>query len=185
MNIQQSTENAFICSVSIIWAVKSLRITLQSTKNHLFAFIYVIYIIILHFGGGVNSPIYSLNLYFTLIMSLQVFLPGLLPHPDAVGVGVAGRGTRRHGAVASGVGGYCAGIGQVSWLGLGAGFFSDGGHDYIWQSCSSLLMKSHTDVIQASDIEMSLCLSFSVQLYLPPAILQWLPAVFHHPRQRV
>lgn len=50
-----------------------------------------------------------------------MFLPGLLPHPDAVGVGVAGGGTRRHGAVASGVVGYRAGIGQVSWRGLGAG----------------------------------------------------------------
>lgn len=44
-----------------------------------------------------------------------MFLPGLLPHPDAVGVGVTGRGPGRHGAVTSGVVGYRAGIGQVSW----------------------------------------------------------------------
>jgi len=43
-----------------------------------------------------------------------VFLPGLLPHPDAVGVGVARRGARRDGAVAGRVVGYRAGIGQVS-----------------------------------------------------------------------
>lgn len=50
-----------------------------------------------------------------------MFLPSLLPHPDAVGVGVAGGGTRRYGTVASRVVRYCAGIGQVSRRGLGAG----------------------------------------------------------------
>lgn len=48
-----------------------------------------------------------------------MFLPGLLPHPDVVGVGVAGRGARRHGAVTGRVIGYRAGIGQVSWRGAG------------------------------------------------------------------
>lgn len=48
-------------------------------------------------------------------LSIQVFPPRLLPHPDAVGVGAAGRGTRRHGAVTSRVVGYSARISQVSW----------------------------------------------------------------------
>lgn len=50
-----------------------------------------------------------------------MFLPGLLPHTDAVGVGVAGGGPCCHGAVACGVVGYRARIGQVSQPSLQAG----------------------------------------------------------------
>lgn len=48
-----------------------------------------------------------------------MFLPRLLPHPDAVGAGVAGGGAGRHGALASRVVGYCAGVGQVGGRRLG------------------------------------------------------------------
>lgn len=48
------------------------------------------------------------------LCSVQVFPSRLLPHPDALGVGVAGRGPGRHGAVARRVLGHGAGVGQVS-----------------------------------------------------------------------
>lgn len=46
-------------------------------------------------------------------LSVQVFLPRFLPHPNAVGAGFAGRGACRHGALTSGVVGDRLGIGQV------------------------------------------------------------------------
>lgn len=54
-------------------------------------------------------------------LSVQVFLPSFLPHPDAMGVGFTGGGACCHGTVTSRVIRYRVGIGQVSWEGIEAG----------------------------------------------------------------
>lgn len=68
------------------------------------------------------------------IPSIQVFLPGLLPHPDALGVGVVGGGACRHGAVALRVVWNRAGVGQVSQNNLRPRS-KDGSHVHVLLSC--------------------------------------------------
>lgn len=131
----------------------------------------------------IYSSIHSFS--HPLSFSLQVFLPSLLPHPDAVGVGVAGGGTGCHGAVTSRVLRYRAGTSQVVALSFML-FYSAR-----FLGCFLLkfflffnvkvkpLRKTHMKFLKWN------LLSPSLQLHLSSALLQWLPALLHHPRQRI
>lgn len=83
-----------------------------------------------------------------------MFLPSVLPHPDAVGVGVARGGTCCHGAVASRVFRYCAGIGQVSWRG-----FRQATEPAAWHFTAKLKFKSNTMCIKCPEWSLHVCFS--------------------------